>query len=175
MKRTIAVASIIAGWFAVVSTSEASSARNFPSYIPNGTCTTCHNTAAGGANNLNQFGEQVRQNLSSAGFPDWAAIVDLDADNDGQTNGQELGDPMGVWSRGMRAPRTSDISAPSDPASMAANPDAIDDPSAMDDAGGCNSTGARADAPTWGLLFAGFAALYLMRRKRERQRVGVRR
>lgn len=30
----------------------------------------------------------------------WTAICDLDADNDGKTNGVELGDPECVWERG---------------------------------------------------------------------------
>nr|XP_034331124.1 temptin-like [Crassostrea gigas]XP_034331125.1 temptin-like [Crassostrea gigas] len=44
---------------------------------------------------VNVFGEMFFSNGQN-----WTAICDLDADNDGKTNGVELGDPECVWERG---------------------------------------------------------------------------
>ena len=79
--------------------------------LPNGgvdRCASCHvNAAGGGARNA--FGLQIEANfLTAAGFlgsvvwgPELAA---LDADGDGATNGQELGDPTGAWTVGDADP-----------------------------------------------------------------------
>lgn len=96
----------------------------YVAYIPNGnvkTCNNCHpngNTAA-----LNLFGEDA---LTQNGKPStewWPALQDLDSDQDGQTNGQELGDPCGDWLIGLDPPRTTAISNPGDAASKSADPD----------------------------------------------------
>ena len=72
--------------------------------IPNGAafgCAGCHvDPNGGGARNA--FGQMIGQQfLTGAGFvgdviwgPELAA---LDADGDGATNGEELGDPAGTW------------------------------------------------------------------------------
>ena len=54
--------------------------------------------------------------------PDWSALYLLDSDGDGQTNGQELGDPCGTWVRGEPAPREADISNPTDETVVSADP-----------------------------------------------------
>jgi hypothetical protein len=68
-------------------------------------CQTCH-VNAGGGSQWNVFGEQVKANLDS-GQPDWKKIFNLDADGDGFTNGQELGDPTGTWNPGSPNPTPS--------------------------------------------------------------------
>lgn len=105
-------------------TSVAHAKSAYVAYIPNGnvkTCNNCHpngNTAA-----LTLFGEDA---LTQSGKPStdwWPALQDLDSDQDGQTNGQELGDPCGDWLIGLDPPRTTSISNPGDAASVSADPD----------------------------------------------------
>lgn len=121
---------------ALTSTS-AAAFSSFQTEVPNGAvnrCQTCHERASGG-NPWNAFGDllfttnggtpdQSRTvNASGADFIWWnAAICGADPDGDGQTNGQELGDPECVWTGGAAA-RTSDISKPGDGASTSADPD----------------------------------------------------
>ena len=94
--------------------------RNFiPNSVVNG-CSTCH-VSVGEISVWNAFGQQVRDNLVD-GYPNWAALSALDADGDGQANGEELGDPCGVWKQGQSAPRTTNISAPGDPCSVSTTP-----------------------------------------------------
>lgn len=97
--------------------------------IPNGDiagCTTCHVNASGGPRN--SFGQMVGQSfLTGEGFigdviwgPELAA---LDADADGATNGDELGDPEGTWDRqsGEASPGDPDaVTNPGDPESVPA-------------------------------------------------------
>lgn len=63
-------------------------------------CAACH-TDSEGDSPRNAFGQQVEKHLtgngSAASDVDWSAIYDLDADGDGYTNGEELGDPYGMW------------------------------------------------------------------------------
>ena len=65
--------------------------------------------AAGGA--LSRFGRQFQ-----AAQGDWAALCALDADGDGETNGQELGDPCCTWLPGAALPPASERLPTSDPA-----------------------------------------------------------
>jgi hypothetical protein len=64
--------------------------RDFVSRIPNGSiasCSTCHTSGFG----LNSFGQRFKNNSRV-----WhVTLAGLDADGDGLTNGQELGDPNG--------------------------------------------------------------------------------
>lgn len=79
-------------------------ARNFrPSMMPNGSvidgvgCINCHFNPAGGGFR-NNFGNAVFNAIggSSGGVPFWnATLAAMDSDNDGFTNGQELGDENG--------------------------------------------------------------------------------
>ncbi len=98
------------------------SARNFRvSQLPNGgqfSCGLCHEGGASGAPR-NAFGAQVEEqmqgdaNIASANVV-WAGLVNLDADGDGFTNGEELGDPEGAWRIGEGQPQRS-TSDPNDP------------------------------------------------------------
>lgn len=79
--------------------------------IPNGGangCANCHLSAAGGGPR-NAFGQMVEADyLSPAGFSgrvQWGPeLAKLDADGDGFTNGEELGDPDGLWKAGDADP-----------------------------------------------------------------------
>lgn len=90
--------------------------------VPNGPrygCVLCHTSTIDVAFNL--FGQDVRSTLRD-GRPDWSALAGLDSDADGQTNGQELGDPCAVWRPGLVPGRYSELSAPGDPSSTSATP-----------------------------------------------------
>jgi len=83
--------------------------------IPNGnvnSCYTCH-TQNG---YWNAFGQDLRTNygINNGNAPKvpWAQVYDGDSDQDGQTNGQELGDPCGVWTAGCAPQFTSGVSNP---------------------------------------------------------------
>lgn len=98
---------------------QVSSESSFVNMVPNASktgCQTCHVNPGGGAP-WNVFGQQVRANLTG-GQPDWGRIYDLDADEDGATNGLELGDPDGTWIPGDPQPGDPDqITHPGDPES----------------------------------------------------------
>jgi MYXO-CTERM domain-containing protein len=91
--------------------------------VPNGvtfSCGLCHITPGGGPRNA--FGQQVEDTQSepgAAGVADWSAIYNLDADGDGFTNGEELGDPDGIWAVGDPDPEL--LSDPSDEQSVPEN------------------------------------------------------
>ena len=75
--------------------------------IPNGAvlgCGGCHTNPAGGGSR-NAFGLMLENgyltDLSYLGSVVWGPeLAALDADGDGASNGQELGDPDGSWSMG---------------------------------------------------------------------------
>ena len=105
----------------------------YNNHIPNGDefeCEACHTEAPW----LTPFGWDVGFTLP-LGEVDWSLIWYLDSDGDGQSNGFELGDPCGEWSRGGDDPeRSEDLSHPSDPESVV--PDTIvppDCPAPADD------------------------------------------
>ncbi len=123
--------------FGALSSSSAAAFSAFRAEVPNGntaSCLTCHDRAGGGRP-WNPFGDElflanggvVDTSSSIDAFDDafiwWnAAICNADSDGDGQTNGQELGDPECIWTGGAAA-RTTDISAPGNPDSTSADPD----------------------------------------------------
>ncbi|XP_033727143.1 peptidyl-glycine alpha-amidating monooxygenase A-like [Pecten maximus] len=108
--------------------------RHFQDEIPNGAivphpCKTNfvwwgvgHLNPRGGGN-INPFGKDFK----NAGMKWTRALCEMDSDGDGETNGQELGDPDCVWTKGSVAAVTKDISHPgvctpySAPACHAAN------------------------------------------------------
>jgi len=107
----------------LVPQAEARSAR--VAQVPNGKvygCATCHMSASGG-DARNVFGKMVeKQFLTDATYTGtviWGTeLAQLDADGDGFTNGEELGDPDGVWSRGSTSPGDpASVTSPADPAS----------------------------------------------------------
>ena len=76
-------------------------------------CITCHSDPNGGTgcpnpainSCLNQFGEDFQL----IGGNSWSQTLALmDSDGDGYTNGEELGDPLGLWVSGMMTPSTCD-------------------------------------------------------------------
>jgi MYXO-CTERM domain-containing protein len=135
----------------VLGATSAEAFSSFRSRVPNGltnSCRTCH-TSVGGGEGWNSFGHDVLlqdPDVSEADFdtanenvnfnelaPDWTkdgfTLCETDSDGDGQSNGEELGDPNCIWSftsPATPAPRTSDISNPGDPASTSANPTGVD-------------------------------------------------
>ena len=119
---------VATGVFALLfAPSEADARNNFRNLVPNGNvrrCLTCHLNANGGQG-WNDFGNDVRSRLRN-GQPDWAAVYMLDSDGDGQTNGQELGDPCGTWLPGQPAPRMVEVSGPGDTNSTTSMPEVPD-------------------------------------------------
>jgi hypothetical protein len=82
--------------------------------IPNGAafaCATCH---VGEAPGLNTFGASFYSNNHVWDGP----LAAADSDNDGASNGRELGDPAGDWRPGAAAP----ASTPANPGDAASNP-----------------------------------------------------
>jgi hypothetical protein len=88
--------------------------------IPNGNksrCSNCHVSSNGGGT-LNAYGTEIYNNFltskNSSGNVIWnATLASKDSDKDGFTNGQELGDPLGVWKQGNSNPGNfSDVSNP---------------------------------------------------------------
>jgi uncharacterized protein (TIGR03382 family) len=122
---------------ALTTSSSAFAFSDFAREIPNGgrvSCAGCHERAGGGPP-WNAFGDLLfttnggtaddRDSVDAFGdsFIWWnAAICNADSDGDGQTNGQELGDPECVWTGGAAA-RTTDISNPGSDASTSNDPD----------------------------------------------------
>lgn len=143
--------------------------------VPNGgvgSCQTCHQRSSGGRP-WQAFGDllftsnggTVEQpdsiNASADGFIWWNAdICGADSDGDGQTNGQELGDPGCVWTGGD-ATRTFAISNPGDAASLSEDPDGEGDGAAD---GGGEGGGCFGSAQAAALL----PALWLLGRKKRR-------
>lgn len=86
----------------------------YPTRIPNGrvnNCLNCHLTAQGGTAR-NSFGNDTRATRTGA-LPNWPALHSLDSDGDGFTNGEELGDPCGVWRTGTQ-PMFTAVTLPAD-------------------------------------------------------------
>merc|ERR1719502_1078584 len=70
-----------------------------------------HFNCMGGSLPLNQFG----QDFEKEGWKWTEALCKMDSDGDGQTNGEELGDPCCLWSRGDHPSPHMQSSFPSHP------------------------------------------------------------
>ena len=94
--------------------------------IPNGPvnrCGTCHVNPNGGGTR-NPFGQMVEASFLEGDEYDndivlWGPeLANMDADGDGFTNGEELGDPQGIWVRGDDHPGDPEaVTLPGIPAS----------------------------------------------------------
>ena len=118
------------------------------SQLPTGAdfgCTSCHTTRTGGPRN--SFGTAVFYGITSnpsTAPAGWGPLLaGQDSDNDGFTNGQELGDPDGTWTVGDPNP-VFDATNPGDPSSFPA----VTDPDAGSDTGADSGTDATEDTGT---------------------------
>jgi MYXO-CTERM domain-containing protein len=140
MRYAILVLSALALPLSVASVAEAHG--TYQQAVPNGLvngCTTCHLPGLDHLRNL--FGATIEP-LALADEPMaewWPAVRELDADLDGQTNAQELGDPCLTWIQGMSADRTTNISNPGDEMDLSSDPDSCMDP--MGEGGGSGEGG----------------------------------
>lgn len=96
-------------------TVDTSASRQFISRIPNGANVpnveaVGHSDGTGDSSARNAFGSD----FEDAGNEWTVSLCQMDSDGDGQTNGQELGDPCCEWTKGGTPQRTSGISHPSD-------------------------------------------------------------
>ena len=88
--------------------------------IPNGekfSCGNCHIDIQGGGPR-NNFGSLVETKVTPGGHEEFwnSTLAFQDSDDDGFTNGQELGDPNGTWRPGQPNPgNSSAVSNPGDP------------------------------------------------------------
>jgi MYXO-CTERM domain-containing protein len=114
--------------------------------VPNGSnhCVFCHTDVP----EHNAFGLSVLPLIDLPPEELWPALQLLDADEDGQTNAEELGDPCLVWTMGDIPDRVEDISNPGDPLSLSINPLACEEiPSGMGGAGGMGDAGGMGGMP----------------------------
>ncbi|MFT4703926.1 MAG: hypothetical protein ACI81R_001621 [Bradymonadia bacterium] len=85
-------------------------ARPFrPNHIPNGADQSCNNCHVVPGGPRNPFGLTIFDRFlvpqDATGLPQWGPeLAALDSDDDGYTNGEELGDPLGLWSFGDADP-----------------------------------------------------------------------
>lgn len=96
----------------------ASARQAYPDHVPSGSvngCINCH-VSAPNLKNFNPFGHLVRQTLVDD-RPHWAAVCAADSDEDGYSNGLELGDPDCAWVAMMPAPTGQTVTLPGDPTS----------------------------------------------------------
>ncbi|KAL3662953.1 hypothetical protein V7S43_011899 [Phytophthora oleae] len=94
---------------------EAAASKEFVALIPNGnnvpkTPAIGHSDGTGRSSATNAFGNA----FADAGKSWTSGLCQADTDGDGQTNGQELGDPCCEWTVGSTPRWTSGVSHPSD-------------------------------------------------------------
>ncbi|EGZ21608.1 hypothetical protein PHYSODRAFT_495761 [Phytophthora sojae] len=100
---------------AALLSSEAGASKEFVALIPNGgnvagASAIGHSDNTGRSSATNAFGKA----FADAGKSWTLSLCQADTDGDGQTNGQELGDPCCEWSVGSTPRWTSGVSHPSD-------------------------------------------------------------
>lgn len=117
--RTPTLTALAAATLLALTAGPATANEQLQTEVPNGArlgCIGCHPFGSA----LNAFSIQMKENGN-----DWSALCPLDADDDGYSNGAELGDPDCVWTVGA-APASPDVTYPADPASYP-QPDAPGD------------------------------------------------
>jgi hypothetical protein len=109
--KQIAALAVAGALIGVLHAGKSQAKSPFVTAVPNApdSCLTCHTAPP----NLNVFGLDVQATLAG-GLPNWLAVCALDSDNDGKTNGAELGDPCCVWKNGSTPAYTAGLSKPSD-------------------------------------------------------------
>ena len=108
------VSALLAGALLVPTVVDARSFR--AAQVPGGSCDTCHIVPGGPRNLLGQQIEALLPEPKASQSVDWPLVYGLDADGDGYTNGQEMGDPDGDWMIGLPDPGLE--SDPSDAGSI---------------------------------------------------------
>lgn len=169
----------------VLSASPAAAFGQFMGAVPHGStigCSACH-VSRGGGEGWNPFGQAILvaggaqpdvntddQNdgfdLDSSDF--WTIVCRDDSDDDGYTNGEELGDPECTWAAGDDDPADFTPSNPGDADDAPGLPpggegEGEGEGDAVDEELGCGATGAQGS--TWGAL-AGLALVLARRRRR---------
>lgn len=127
--HALPISLVVAGLLMVSSTASARSYR--VSEMPNGSkfgCNSCHSSYG-----FTDFGRHVGQTLSGRGDVNWQAVYAADDDGDGYTNGEEFGDPNGLWQIGDPNPSTPAFN-PGDPRSNPCGDALIEGPEECDGA-----------------------------------------
>ncbi|EGZ21609.1 hypothetical protein PHYSODRAFT_496641 [Phytophthora sojae] len=106
---------LVAAAVATLSSVEVEAKEEFVKLIPNaarvpGVSAIGHTDGTGASSANNDFGKA----FDSAGKVWTLDLCKADTDGDGQTNGQELGDPCCEWTHGAQPRWTSGVSHPSD-------------------------------------------------------------
>ncbi len=133
----------VVAFLIVIGSAAVAEARPFrPTNIPGGTVNSCSNCHVFPGGPRNDFGMRIEFNyLDLAGANDiksqatveWGpALAGEDADNDGYTNGEELGDPDGMWSIGDDNPAGTPT-LPGDPLSFPCGDGTLQGPEICDD------------------------------------------
>ena len=102
---------VLGGLLVLAGPATASAIPRWSGEIPNGAaagCMACHDGTATGP--IDAFGLRF-----VAVGQSWPMLYAEDSDGDGETNGQELGDPCGRWQFGLNPRRTTEIGNPGDP------------------------------------------------------------
>ncbi|RLN47965.1 hypothetical protein BBJ28_00001683 [Nothophytophthora sp. Chile5] len=106
---------VIAATTATLLTTQTEASKSFVARLPNGANVPNvpaigHSDGTGDSSATNSFGDA----FASAGKSWTAELCQADTDGDGQTNGQELGDPCCEWTQGSTPRWTSGVSHPGD-------------------------------------------------------------
>ncbi len=104
MNRKLFTGALMTGLIAMSWATTAEARPKRVAQVPNGnarSCSSCHTSPGGGSRNA--FGLDVEGTMTSPGFAgdaQWALVFAEDSDDDGFSNGEELGDPEGTWRPG---------------------------------------------------------------------------